>query len=199
MRRVAVTSWKPKLDTLTPTGTGTLTLSGANTYAGPTLVNDGILDVTTIPAPISQAVQLEAERVATRVASALEVTGLLCVELFVTTDERVLVNEVAPRPHNSGHLTIEACPTSQFEQAIRAVCGLPLGEVTPHSAAAMANLLGDLWQHAEPNWAAALETGAKLHLYGKREARGGRKMGHLTALGEDALEVVLQARAALRR
>jgi 5-(carboxyamino)imidazole ribonucleotide synthase len=158
---------------------------------------DGILDVTTIPAQLSGALQLEAERVAMRVASALEVTGLLCVELFVTTDERVLVNEVAPRPHNSGHLTIEACPTSQFEQAIRAVCGLPLGAVTPHSAAAMANLLGDLWQNGTPDWAAALETGAKLHLYGKREARAGRKMGHLTALGEGALEVVLRARAAL--
>jgi 5-(carboxyamino)imidazole ribonucleotide synthase len=134
---------------------------------------------------------------AEQVASSLGVVGLLCVEMFVTRDERVLVNEVAPRPHNSAHLTIEACPTSQFEQAIRAVCGLPLGDVTPHSSAAMANLLGDLWANGEPDWNAALEAGAKLHLYGKREARAGRKMGHLTALGENALEVVVRARAML--
>ena len=160
---------------------------------------DGILDLTTVPANISGALQDRARDMAERVAAALEVIGLLCVEMFVTDDGQILVNEVAPRPHNSGHLTIEACSTSQFEQAIRAVCGLPLGDTTPHAGAAMANLLGDLWMDGQPNWAAALQWGAKLHLYGKREARPGRKMGHLTALGPHALEIVTQARDALKR
>lgn len=159
---------------------------------------NGILDTTQIPAGIPLEVQREAQRIALELAARLEIIGLVCVEFFVTRDGRVIVNELAPRPHNSGHLTIQACRTNQFEQAIRAVCGLPLGDATAHGPAAMANLLGDLWQDGQPNWSAALETGAKLHLYGKLEARAGRKMGHLTALGEDALEVVKQARAALR-
>ncbi len=158
----------------------------------------GILDTTRIPASIPLEVQREAQRIASQLAARLEVIGLVCVEFFVTRDGHVLVNELAPRPHNSGHLTLEACRTSQFEQAIRAVCGLPLGDTAAHGPAAMANLLGDLWQNSEPNWPAALETGAKLHLYGKLEARSGRKMGHLTALGENALEVVKAARAVLR-
>jgi 5-(carboxyamino)imidazole ribonucleotide synthase len=158
---------------------------------------NGILDVTTIPAKISNALHLEAERIAESLAAALEVVGLLCVELFVTRTGGLVVNELAPRPHNSGHLSIEACPTSQFEQAIRAVCGLKLGDVTPHGSAAMVNLLGDLWQPGEPNWRAGLAGGAKLHLYGKKEPRPGRKMGHITALGNDALEVTISARAAL--
>jgi 5-(carboxyamino)imidazole ribonucleotide synthase len=160
---------------------------------------DGILDTTVVPARVPEAVQLEAQRVALHLAERLEVIGLVCVECFVTRDARVLVNELAPRPHNSGHVTIEACRTSQFEQAIRAVCGLPLGDVRLHAPGAMANLLGDLWAQGEPHWTAALAAGAKLHLYGKREARAGRKMGHVTALGDDALEVVTRARAALRR
>ncbi len=158
----------------------------------------GILDTTNIPASIPLEVQQQAQRIALELAAKLEVIGLVCVEFFVTHDGRVLVNELAPRPHNSGHLTIEACRTSQFEQAIRAVCGLPLGDLRAHGPAAMANLLGDVWQVSQPNWAAALETGAKLHLYGKQGARAGRKMGHLTAIGNDALEVVKAARAALR-
>jgi 5-(carboxyamino)imidazole ribonucleotide synthase len=158
---------------------------------------DGILDVTTIPAKVSAELKLEAERIAQSLAAALEVVGLLCVEMFVTRTGDLLVNELAPRPHNSGHLTIEACPTSQFEQAIRAVCGLKLGEVAPHGSAAMVNLLGDLWQSGEPNWLAGLAGGAKLHLYGKKEPRPGRKMGHITAFGDDALGVAISARAAL--
>ena len=158
----------------------------------------GILDTTFIPAGVPLELQRQAQEIALKLAARLEIIGLVCVEFFVTQGGRVIVNELAPRPHNSGHLTIEACVTSQFEQAIRAVCGLPLGETTAHGPAAMANLLGDLWQVSQPNWAAALETGAKLHLYGKLEARSGRKMGHLTALGEDALEVVKAARAALK-
>ena len=159
----------------------------------------GVLDTTRIPAGIAAEVQRQAQEIAMMLAARLELIGLICVEFFVTRDGRVLVNELAPRPHNSGHLTIEACHTSQFEQAIRAVCGLPLGDVRAHGPAAMANLLGDLWQSSQPNWPAALETGAKLHLYSKLEARAGRKMGHLTAIGENALEVVTAARAALRR
>ncbi len=164
---------------------------------------NGILDVTTIPANIPESVAREAEKMALEIAAKLEVIGLLTIEMFVTNDARVLVNELAPRPHNSGHLTIEACPTSQFEQAIRAVCGLPLGNVTPHSPAAMVNLLGDLWQNALPNWNAALEIpNTHLHLYGKLEARAGRKMGHITTLGEtvqEARAAALNARVALKK
>jgi 5-(carboxyamino)imidazole ribonucleotide synthase len=163
---------------------------------------NGILDVTLWPAQVSESTLLEAERLALEIAAKLEVIGLLTVEMFVTADGSVLVNELAPRPHNSGHLSIEASPTSQFEQAIRAVCGLKLGEVTPHTPSVMVNLLGDLWpENAEPNWIAALEVeGTHLHLYGKREARPGRKMGHITALGktrEEALVRALQARQVL--
>ncbi|MEZ5235432.1 MAG: ATP-grasp domain-containing protein [Acidimicrobiales bacterium] len=126
---------------------------------------------------------------------------MLCVEFFVTTDGDLYVNEIAPRPHNSGHLTIEAAPTSQFEQQLRAACGLPLGATEPFRPAAMANLLGDLWAHGEPDWAAALAVpGVALHLYGKHEARPGRKMGHLTAVAsapDEALELVVDARRRL--
>jgi 5-(carboxyamino)imidazole ribonucleotide synthase len=163
---------------------------------------NGILDVTLWPAHVPESTLLEAERLALEIAAKLEVIGLLTVEMFVTADGRVMVNELAPRPHNSGHLSIEASPTSQFEQAIRAICGLKLGEVTPHGPSVMVNLLGDLWPDGgEPNWAATLEVeGVHLHLYGKREARPGRKMGHITALGktrEEALSKALKARNAL--
>jgi 5-(carboxyamino)imidazole ribonucleotide synthase len=160
-----------------------------------------ILDVTIAPASVPAAVAREAERIACAVLEALDVVGVLCVEMFVTHDGRVLVNELAPRTHNSGHFTIEACATSQFEQQLRAVCGLPLGAVAQRAPAAMANLLGDLWVGGEPRWAAALAVrGVALHLYGKAEARPGRKMGHLTALApttEEASRLVLEARAAL--
>jgi 5-(carboxyamino)imidazole ribonucleotide synthase len=140
----------------------------------------------------------EAVEVATRVTRSLEAVGLLAVELFVTRDNWVMVNELAPRPHNSGHLTIEGAAISQFQQAIRAVCGLPLGAVLPTTPTAMVNLLGDLWEDGEPQWAKALELGGvNLHLYGKREARNGRKMGHLSAIANDnasALQRVLNAR-----
>jgi 5-(carboxyamino)imidazole ribonucleotide synthase len=163
---------------------------------------NGILDLTLWPAQVPEKTLLEAERLALEIASKLEVIGLLTVEMFVTADGAVLVNELAPRPHNSGHLSIEASPTSQFEQAIRAVCGLKLGDVTPHGPSVMVNLLGDLWPDGhEPNWAAALEVeGTHLHLYGKREARPGRKMGHIMALRqtrEEALARALQARKVL--
>jgi 5-(carboxyamino)imidazole ribonucleotide synthase len=160
-----------------------------------------ILDLTTAPAAVDPAVAARARDVATAIMDELSYVGVLCVEFFVTTDGELLVNELAPRPHNSGHLTIDAAATSQFEQQVRAVCGLPLGSPELIQPAAMANLLGDLWSHGEPNWAAALALpDVRLHLYGKGEARPGRKMGHLTALGrtaQHAQERVIAARDAL--
>ena len=131
----------------------------------------------------------------------LGIEGMLCVEMFVTRKGELLVNELAPRPHNSGHLTVDACVTSQFEQQLRAVCGLPLGSTAMHGPAAMANILGDLWSQREPDWVAACAfPNVKLHLYGKLAPRPGRKMGHLTALNRDAEEahrIVLEARQSL--
>ena len=162
---------------------------------------DHLLDVTTAPAPLGERLAAEAVDIARAVLEALGVVGVLCVEMFLTVDGRLLVNELAPRPHNSGHLTLEASPTSQFEQQLRAVCALPLGETAPLRPAAMANLLGDLWRDGEPDWAAALRVpGVALHLYGKKEPRPGRKMGHLTTLAEtpeEARERVLAARRLL--
>ena len=159
-----------------------------------------ILDITTAPAPsVSAELAREAEEIAHTIFTQLDVIGILCIEFFVTADGGLLVNELAPRPHNSGHWTIEGAHTSQFEQQVRAVCGLPLGSTEMRmGGAAMANLLGDLWPC---DWPAALAIpGASLHLYGKAEARPGRKMGHLTALGsspEEAVALVRAARAAL--
>jgi 5-(carboxyamino)imidazole ribonucleotide synthase len=162
-----------------------------------------ILDVTVAPAPIGPAASLEAVELAARIASALDHVGLLTVELFVTRDGRLLVNELAPRPHNSGHLTLEAAAVSQFGQQVRALCGLPLGSGRLVSPAAMVNLLGDLWEPGPPRWDALLrlEPDAALHLYGKASARGGRKMGHLTICDTDPLRAAdraLAAREALR-
>jgi len=138
-----------------------------------------ILDTTTIPAPIPAALAEEAEEAAHKVADALGLEGLLAVEMFITKDGRILANEMAPRPHNSGHWTIDACVTDQFEQFIRAVCGLPLGNPARHSDAEMKNLIGD----DVNDWPEILkDPDAKLHLYGKAEARSGRKMGHVTRL-----------------
>ena len=160
-----------------------------------------ILDVSMAPAIVSDTVRARAADLARNIAEALDYVGTLCVEFFLTSDGKLLVNELAPRPHNSGHLTFDACVTSQFEQQLRAVCGLPLGSTQYYRPAAMANLLGDLWENGEPNWSAALrDPMLKLHLYGKLEPRIGRKMGHLTATGStgvEALEVVRRARAAL--
>jgi len=163
-----------------------------------------ILDVTVMPAPVDEAVKQQAINLATCVMTSLNVVGVLCCEMFVTRGGEVLINELAPRPHNSGHLTIEACETSQFEQQVRALCGLPLGTSRMRRrAAAMVNLLGDLWAHGEPDWAAVYAMGdVHVHLYGKAEARPGRKMGHLTVLGEDAGTVrrrALEARERLAR
>jgi 5-(carboxyamino)imidazole ribonucleotide synthase len=159
-----------------------------------------ILDVTFAPAAISPNLAKEAADLAAGILEKLNVVGLLTVEMFVTRDGRLLVNELAPRTHNSGHLTIDAAVTSQFEQQVRAVCGLPLGSTELRQPAAMANLLGHLWERREPNWAAALENPAvKLHLYGKREPRIGRKMGHLTATAGTTDEAVRKVREARDR
>lgn len=160
-----------------------------------------ILDISFAPALVSEKVYSEAVEIARSIAETLQYIGTLCVEFFLTRDEKLIVNELAPRPHNSGHLTMDACVTSQFEQQLRAVCDLPLGSAEFLRPAAMANLLGDIWQQGEPNWAAALaDPRVKLHLYGKREARNGRKMGHLTALADsapEAIKMVGSARSAL--
>ncbi|HST52416.1 MAG TPA: 5-(carboxyamino)imidazole ribonucleotide synthase [Pyrinomonadaceae bacterium] len=160
-----------------------------------------ILDLSTAPAEVSDATAREAVEIARALMETLDVVGVMCVEFFLTREGRLLVNELAPRPHNSGHLTVDACVTSQFEQQLRAVCGLPLGSTEFVRAAAMTNLLGDLWSAGEPDWRAALASrNVKLHLYGKTEARMGRKMGHLTALAptpEEAARVALAARDAL--
>lgn len=160
-----------------------------------------ILDVTFAPAAISPELAAEASALAAGILDKLDVVGLLAVEMFLAKSGKLLVNELAPRTHNSGHLTIDACVTSQFEQQVRAVCGLPPGSTELRSPAAMANLLGDLWRDGIPNWAAALEDPAvKLHLYGKAEPRPGRKMGHLTATAAtvgEAVERVTRARSRL--
>jgi 5-(carboxyamino)imidazole ribonucleotide synthase len=165
------------------------------------LHRDHILDVTVVPARVSPAVETSAAELARTIAEKMELVGLLAVEMFLQRDERLLVNELAPRPHNSGHWTIEGCATSQFEQHLRAVCGLSLGSTQILRPSAMANLLGDLWAHGEPDWAEALAVpGVHLHLYGKRDPRPRRKMGHLTAVAHSAqlaIESASRARDAL--
>lgn len=160
-----------------------------------------ILDVTVAPSGVAENIEREARRIAHAVLESLGVVGVLCVEFFLARDGRLLVNELAPRPHNSGHFTVDASVTSQFEQQLRAICGLALGSTELLRPAAMANLLGDLWTTGVPNWQAALRfADVKLHLYGKETARPGRKMGHLTALAATAAEarqLVLAARDAL--
>jgi 5-(carboxyamino)imidazole ribonucleotide synthase len=160
-----------------------------------------ILDLSCCPARISEELARKAVEIARGVLDSLDCVGVLCVEFFVTRDGGLLINELAPRPHNSGHLTIDACTTSQFEQQLRAICGLPLGATELLRPAAMANLLGDIWTDREPDWLGACALNdVKLHLYGKLQPRPGRKMGHLTALATDpatALDRVQKAREAL--
>lgn len=164
---------------------------------------DHILDITVVPARVSPAVEKSAAALASAIAEKMNLVGLLAVEMFLQRDGDLLVNELAPRPHNSGHWTIEGCVTSQFEQHVRAVCGLPLGSTKILGPAAMANLLGDIWRDGEPNWVEALTVNSiHLHLYGKHHPRPRRKMGHLTALAENAeaaIEAVSKARDALVR
>jgi len=164
----------------------------------------GILDVSIIPARTSGCMSGDAQELAEGIAQEMNYVGTLAVEFFIVRGQLV-VNEMAPRPHNSGHYTIDACVTNQFEQQVRALTGLPLGEARAHSAAVMVNLLGDLWylqdpHHShEPDWAQLLAVpNLKLHLYGKHHARPGRKMGHFTVIGSDAQEVQKSALAARR-
>lgn len=174
-------------------------LDGSFEAYGPTVNahRNRILDVATAPADVPEATAREAREIARGVLEALDVVGVLCVEFFLTRGGKLLINELAPRPHNSGHLTFDACVTSQFEQQLRAVCGLPLGSTELLRPAAMANLLGDLWNGGEPDWSAACAFDeVKLHLYGKLEPRPGRKMGHLTALAHSAAAAEKLARAA---
>lgn len=166
---------------------------------------NGILDITIAPARISDALATRARDIAARVATALDYIGVMAVEFFVLADDTLLINEMAPRPHNSGHYTMDACRSSQFEQQVRVLCGLPLGDASQHSPCVMLNLLGDVWRGANhetaPDWSALLKhPGAHLHLYGKREARKGRKMGHVTvcdASVDAALAAVQDMKAAL--
>jgi 5-(carboxyamino)imidazole ribonucleotide synthase len=163
----------------------------------------GILDITMVPARVDAAVAASAQQLALDIAQRMGVIGLLCVEMFLTCDGRLLVNELAPRPHNSAHYTLDAALTSQFEQLLRVLCGLPLGSAELISPAVMVNLLGDVWlrSNGKPDFASALAVpGVKLHLYGKLDTRPGRKMGHLCILGptiEIAMERASAARAAL--
>ena len=156
-----------------------------------------ILDVSFAPAIVSAAVSDRAVEITRSIANTFDYVGTLCVEYFITQNEGLIVNEIAPRPHNSGHLTFGPCVTSQFEQQVRAICGLPLGSTEFFRPAAMANHLGDIWRAGEPNWSAATAyPDVKLHLYGKAEPRPGRKMGHLTATGQSQTEAVESVRAA---
>jgi len=160
---------------------------------------NGILDISIVPARGSAEVREQAQALARGVAAKLNYVGTLGVEFFVCNGS-LYVNEMAPRPHNSGHYTIDACVTDQFEQQIRALCGLPLGDTRLHSPAVMVNLLGDIWRDGEPEWNVLFEQlDLKLHLYGKHEARPGRKMGHFTVIGEYVEDVVAHAMSARRR
>lgn len=162
----------------------------------------GILDWSVLPAAVTPATVRQAEEVANGIASTLGIEGLIAVEIFVLRDGTLLVNELAPRPHNTFHSTERGCATSQFEQLVRTVCDLPLGSTEVLRPAAIANLLGDLWSGGTPDFAAPLMIpSVRLHLYGKTSARPGRKMGHLSAVGltgEEARDRVLRARAAMR-
>ncbi|MCC6451297.1 MAG: 5-(carboxyamino)imidazole ribonucleotide synthase [Acidobacteria bacterium] len=162
---------------------------------------DHILDVSFAPADVADSTAKQAVEIARSIAEVFDYVGTFCVEFFLEGSGTLRVNEIAPRPHNSGHLTFDACVTSQFEQQVRAVCGLPLGSTEFYRPVAMANLLGDVWASGEPNWPAALKDPAvKLHLYGKSDPRPGRKMGHLTATADSpqkAAEIVRAARERL--
>ncbi len=165
---------------------------------GENIHHQHILDVTIAPARISAELQAEAIALAGQVAAALQYVGTLGVELFVTREGKLIVNEIAPRPHNSGHHTIDACDCNQFEQQLRAISGLDVGSTRQHTPAVMVNLLGNVWygETTAPDWSPVLNhPRAKLHLYGKRRALPKRKMGHFTVLGETVAQALADARA----
>jgi 5-(carboxyamino)imidazole ribonucleotide synthase len=154
----------------------------------------GILDITIVPARIPQKVAQHAREMATRLAEAMNYTGVLAVEFFVLEGGRLVINEIAPRPHNSGHYTLDACATDQFEQQVRTLCGLPPGDPRLLTPVVMVNLLGDVWRDDEPAWDRLLSRpNVKLHLYGKKSARAGRKMGHFNVLGDNVSTALAQA------
>lgn len=158
-----------------------------------------ILHSTRVPAQVADTVRLRAEALAVSLAEALDYCGVMAVELFLLEDDTLLINEVAPRPHNSGHFTLGACATSQFEQHLRAICGLPLGDPTLLHPVVMMNLLGDLWRNGPPPWDRLLaHPQVRLHLYGKDQARPGRKMGHFLFLDENVDHVLGQAETLLQ-
>ena len=165
--------------------------------------DNGVLTWSMTPAPVSSSTTDAAVSLATAIAESLGIVGLLAVEMFITGDDALMVNELAPRPHNTFHSTERACVTSQFEQQVRAVCGLPLGSTALHTPGAIVNLLGDLWpaDGRTPDWEEAMRVdGVRVHLYGKKVAKPGRKMGHLSAIGpsaEAARDAVLDAFARL--
>ena len=154
---------------------------------------NGILHISIVPARIDDSIRDRARRQALRLVEALGYVGVLAVEFFIDSDDDLLFNEMAPRPHNSGHYTKDACITSQFEQQVRVICGLPPGDASLISPVVMVNLLGDLWY---PDWLVLLnEPNVKLHLYGKTQARPGRKMGHYNVLADDPGRALATARA----
>ena len=156
-----------------------------------------ILDFSIVPARVAPAVLAQAEVMARQIAERIGLVGVMGVEMFVARDGGVLVNELAPRTHNSGHYTMDACNVSQFEQQVRAICGLPLVQPQLKSPVVMVNILGDVWTKGEPDWAALqARPGAHLHLYGKAEARPGRKMGHFNVLAADVETALGRAREA---
>jgi 5-(carboxyamino)imidazole ribonucleotide synthase len=158
----------------------------------------GILDLSLAPADISTTTADSAIELACDLADELEYCGVLATEFLLTSDGELLINSITPRPHNSGHYTVDACVTSQFEQQVRMMCGLPPGDTQLLTSVVMTNLLGDLWNRGDPEWHAVFqEPQAKLHLYGKREARPGRKMGHINCLAEDT-ESALEIAASIR-
>jgi 5-(carboxyamino)imidazole ribonucleotide synthase len=162
-------------------------LDGKFVYFGPMRNSHAnhILDISVVPAGVGERTARDAIEITRTAFEKLDVVGVLCVEFFVAKNGDVMINELAPRPHNSGHVTLDAHVSCQFEQQVRAVCGLPLGSTAQHRPAAMANLLGDVWQGGEPRWDTALALDdVKLHLYGKADPRPGRKMGHLNALAD---------------
>jgi 5-(carboxyamino)imidazole ribonucleotide synthase len=154
--------------------------------------SNGILDISIAPANLSQEMTVEIIDAATKIAHGLDYCGVLAVEFFISSDNEILINEMAPRPHNSGHYTLDACYTSQFEQQVRMMCGLSAGDSSLHTPVAMWNMLGNIWpESASPNWDDLLKHGkAKLHLYGKAEARVGRKMGHVNFLADSTADAV---------
>ena len=155
----------------------------------------GILDETIVPARINSELEVKVITMAKDIAEALDYVGVMAVEFFISNGE-LLVNEIAPRPHNSGHYTLDACMTNQFEQQVRAICGLPLGETTLLSPVVMVNMLGNIWHDGKaPKWQKLLDhPNVKLHLYGKREARPGRKMGHFNVLSANIDDAITLAK-----